>query len=402
MATRLAELAAKFSCRSSLLVFFLTVLIKMANYDERFAFIAEWYDPNAALVRRYQLLYYPKDQTVEMYDIKNRRAFLKRSKYEAISSKDLYIGSIVTVHSRQLTLVEYGDQYTKSKLSSVHSKTLALIKPDAVPRMGEIINIIQSEDFVICQARMVQLSRKEAMEFYGEHEGKPFFEGLIGFMTSGPIIALELMAHDAIKKWRNLLGPTNTMKAREEAPGSIRAIFGSDGTRNACHGSDADQSAQREADFFFGSKKRNGTATFGNSSLCIIKPHAIVEQLAGKVITSIINSEFKITALQMFHLEKANAEEFLEVYKGVVNEYKAMVDELSSGPCIAMEICYPDQPQAFREFVGPSDPEIARHLRPKTLRARFGMDKIKNAVHCTDLPDDGPLEVEYFFKILAK
>jgi len=103
-----------------------------------------------------------------------------------------------------------------------------------------------------------------------------------------------------------------------------------------------------------------------------------------------MNSEFKVTALQMFHLEKANAEEFLEVYKGVVNEYSAMVDELCSGSCIALEICYPDEPQAFREFVGPADPEIARHLRPKTLRARFGMDKIKNAVHCTDLPDDGP------------
>ena len=82
----------------------------------------------------------------------------------------------------------------------------------------------------------------------------------------------------------------------------------------------------QEVDFFFGSRKRNGTATFGNSTLCIIKPHAIVEQLAGKIITAIMNSEFKITALQMFHLEKANTEEFLEVYKGVVTEYKVRIN----------------------------------------------------------------------------
>ncbi|XP_065056244.1 nucleoside diphosphate kinase homolog 7-like [Rhopilema esculentum] len=372
----------------------------MANYDERYAFIAEWYDPNAALVRRYQLLFYPKDQTLEMYDIKNRRVFLKRSKYESIASKDLYIGSIVNVHSRQLSLVEYGDQYTKNKLATVHSKTLAIIKPDAFARMGEIINIIQSEEFVICQAKMVQLSRREAMEFYAEHEGKPFFEGLVDFMTSGPAVAMELMAHDAIKKWRSLLGPTNTLKAREEAPGSIRAIFGSDGTRNACHGSDSGASAERESNFFFEFKKGRNTAIFGDTTLCIIKPHAIKEQLAGKIITTIMNSEFKITALKMCHLEKANAEEFLEIYKGVVGEYSEMVSELCSGSCIVMEISYPDQPQEFREFVGPADPEIARHLRPRTLRARFGMDKIKNAIHCTDLPDDGPLEVEYFFKIL--
>eukprot|EP00794_Sanderia_malayensis_P010751 gene10751-11901_t len=365
-----------------------------STFDERIAFIAEWYDAQAALVRKYQLLFYPKDQTVEMYDLKNRRTFLKRSKYEAISLKDMYIGSVVSVHSRQLSLVDYGDKYTENTLSSTNSKTLALIKPDALVNMGEILNIIQSEEFVICHAKMVQLSRQEAGEFYAEHNGKAFFEGLLDFMTSGPILAMELMSKNAVKKWRGLLGPTNTMRAKEEAPGSIRAMFGSDGTRNACHGSDSDQSAKREADFFFAdASKRCGTARFDSSTLCLIKPHAIVEGLAGKIITSIMNSVFEITALQMFRLEKANAEEFLEVYKGVVNEYSAMVNELCSGSCIAMEICYGDEPQAFREFVGPADPEIARHIRPKSLRARFGSDKIKNAIHCTDLPDDSPLEV---------
>ena len=77
----------------------------------------------------------------------------------------------------------------------------------------------------------------------------------------------------------------------------------------------------QETRFFFGSNKRQSTATLGSSTLCIIKPHAVTEQLAGKIISSIMHSEFKVTALQMFHLEKANAEEFLEVYKGVVSEY---------------------------------------------------------------------------------
>jgi nucleoside-diphosphate kinase len=103
----------------------------------------------------------------------------------------------------------------------------------------------------------------------------------------------------------------------------------------------------------------------------------------------------------MFNLAENNAEEFYEVYKGVVNEYSSMVNELCSGPCIAMEITHHENaPKSFREFVGPSDPDIARHLRQHTLRAKFGIDKIHNAVHCTDLPDDGQLEVEYFFQIL--
>lgn len=121
---------------------------------------------------------------------------------------------------------------------------------------------------------------------------------------------------------------------------------------------------------------------------------------AGAIISDIADAGFQITAMTLFHMEKANAEEFFEVYKGVVHEYPEMVSQLTSGPCIALEIRAQDAPHAFREMAGPSDPEIARHLRPRTLRARFGKNKVQNAIHCTDLPEDGLLEVEYFFKIL--
>jgi nucleoside-diphosphate kinase len=74
---------------------------------------------------------------------------------------------------------------------------------------------------------------------------------------------------------------------------------------------------------------------------------------------------------------------------------KELVDELVSGTCIALEIKAENTHAKFREFCGPHDPEIARSLRPKTLRALFGLDKIRNAVHCTDLPEDTVLEVGY-------
>ena len=89
----------------------------MANADEtRYAFIAEWYDTHASLIRRYQFLYYTQDNTIEMFDIKNRRVFLKRSKFENICLKDLYIGAIVNVHARQLKITGCADQFTKDKL----------------------------------------------------------------------------------------------------------------------------------------------------------------------------------------------------------------------------------------------------------------------------------------------
>ena len=81
-----------------------------------------------------------------------------------------------------------------------------------------------------------------------------------------------------------------------------------------------------------------------------------------------------------------------------------MVKQLSSGRCLVLEVSHPqfgpETVARFRELVGPSDPELARTLRPKSLRARFGATIDENAIHCTDLPEDGALEVEYFFKLL--
>ncbi|KAM6293783.1 nucleoside diphosphate kinase homolog 7 isoform 3-T3 [Porphyrio hochstetteri] len=336
------------------------------NQDDRFAFTAEWYDPNASLFRRYELLYYPKDGSVEMYDVKNRRTFLKRTKYDSLHLEDLFVGNKITIFSRHLSLVDYGDQYTARKLGSRKEK-------------------------------------KEAADFYVDHQSKPFYNELLQFITSGPIVAMEILGDDAVCKWKTLLGPANSAAAQTDAPDSIRANFGHDGIRNAAHGPDSVASAAQELELFFPSSGGRGpvsSAKFTNSTCCVIKPHAVNEGLAGKIIKAIISEGFQISALQMFNMERPNVEEFYEIYRDVVAEYMEMVTELCSGPCIAMEIIQPEPPKVFRDFCGPSDPEIARHLRPGTLRAVFGRNKVQNAVHCTDLPEDGPLEVQYFFRIL--
>ncbi|NWI22690.1 NDK7 kinase, partial [Sula dactylatra] len=366
------------------------------SQDDRFAFTAEWYDPNASLFRRYELLYYPKDGSVEMYDVKNRRTFLKRTKYDSLHLEDLFVGNKITVFSRHLSLVDYGDQYTARKLGSRRERTLALIKPDGMPKIGELIDIIINAGFTITKAKMMVLSRKEAADFYVDHQSKPFYNELLQFITSGPIVAMEILGDDAVCKWKTLLGPANSAVAQTDAPDSIRANFGHDGLRNAAHGPDSVASAAQELELFFPSSGGRGpvnSAKFTNCTCCIIKPHAVNEGLAGKIIKAIINEGFQISALQMFNMERANVEEFYEIYKGVVAEYMEMVTELCSGPCIAMEITQPEPPKVFRDFCGPSDPEIARYLRPGTLRAVFGKNKIQNAVHCTDLPEDGLLEV---------
>ncbi|XP_013384234.1 nucleoside diphosphate kinase 7-like [Lingula anatina] len=340
----------------------------MSTQDERYAFIAEWYDPNAALIRRYQFLYYPKDNTIEMYYV-------------------------------YLPLSLFGLVYKLLKII-----TLGMIKPDSMKKMGEILDLIFKNGFLITKMKKVSLSRNEALEFYQEHQSKMFFNTLIQYITSGPVMAFELMGENAVEKWRNLLGPTDSAEARSEAPYSIRARFGTDKTQNACHGSDSAASAARELEFFFpaGSAGRRNTAVFSDCTCGVIKPHAVLSGVAGQIINKILDTGFEISAIAMFHMERANAEEFYEVYKGVVQEYSSMVDELTSGPCIALEIRAQNAHHQFREMCGPADPEIARHLRPRTLRAMYGRDKVQNAIHCTDLPEDALLEVEYFFKILDR
>ncbi|XP_027536903.1 nucleoside diphosphate kinase 7 isoform X1 [Neopelma chrysocephalum] len=373
------------------------------SQDERYAFIAEWYDPNASLFRRYELLYYPKDGSIEMYDMKNRRTFLKRTPYESLHLEDLYVGSKITVFSRHLSIVDYGNPYTSRKLGSRKERTLALIKPDAMHKIGELIDIIINSGLTITKAKMMLLSRKEAADFYVDHRAKPFYHELLQFITSGPVLAMEILGDDAVSKWKAIVGPANPAATESDTLDSIRENFGHGGLRNAAHGPDSVASAAKELELFFPSSGGRGpvsSATFTNCTCCIIKPHAVNEGLTGKIIKAILKGGFQISALQMFNMERPNAEEFYEIYKGVVPEYLEMVSELCSGPCIAMEITPSEPPKVFRDFCGPSDPELARHLRPGTLRAVFGKDKIQNAVHCTDLPEDGLLEVQYFFKIL--
>lgn len=197
-----------------------------------------------------------------------------------------------------------------------------------------------------------------------------------------------------------MMGPFSPAQAQSEAPRSIRAQFGTDDVRNAVHGSATSAKADEEIEFFFGgSKNWPTTALFNNCTLCIVRPHAFVSS-GGEIVNRILAEGFEISAMCLWHLDKAGAEEFLEAYKGVLPEWHDMVSQLCSGACLVLEIRQEEAVNSFRKLVGPHDPEVAKHLRPNTLRAEFGHDRVRNAVHCTDLPEDGLLEVEYFFNIL--
>ncbi|MGO9239794.1 MAG: nucleoside-diphosphate kinase [Bryobacteraceae bacterium] len=129
-------------------------------------------------------------------------------------------------------------------------KTLAIIKPDAVAagHAGAIIAMIEENGFKIRAMRMQHLTRGEAEGFYAVHKGKPFYAGLVEFMTEAPVVLLALEREGAVLRWREVMGATNPEKADA---GTVRKLYGSDIGRNASHGSDSDENAGIELGWFF-------------------------------------------------------------------------------------------------------------------------------------------------------
>lgn len=130
-------------------------------------------------------------------------------------------------------------------------QTLILVKPDGVARglVGEVIGRIERKGYRIEALELRTLERATAEEHYGEHVGKPFFDELVAFITSGPLVAIRVAGDDVIAGMRGLMGATNPLEA---TPGSIRGDFATIIGENIVHGSDSEASAARELGIFFG------------------------------------------------------------------------------------------------------------------------------------------------------
>ncbi|MBL6628639.1 MAG: nucleoside-diphosphate kinase [Candidatus Actinomarina sp.] len=130
-------------------------------------------------------------------------------------------------------------------------KTFFMIKPDGVQRnlVGEIISRVESKGFSITKIKMMTISKELAEQHYGEHKDKPFFNDLVSFITSGPVVAMQVEGENVVLQIRNLMGATNPS---ESSPGSIRGDLATELDKNVVHGSDSDESAERELNLFFG------------------------------------------------------------------------------------------------------------------------------------------------------
>lgn len=323
----------------------------------RYSFVTEYFDPQANMVRQYMLLFYTFDNSIEMYDIKNKRMFLKRVKYQQLTAKELFVGASVTVYSRVLKLVDFGDEVTRRQFSKNEEAFVFLPSP-IMAEIGSLLQFAHANDMRVINLRMA--------------DATPKIQALAGI--SQRFIGVHLGGSDIPPKATAI---TTAFKGSRVLQDQVEIT-----------------SACREC---FTSLT---TATCANCSVCVVKPHAIGSGHGGEILRRIFDEGFEVTALGAFTLSSADAEDFLEVYKGVVPEYRKLVDQMSSAACWAVEVRSENAVAALRSVCGPHDPEVCHILFPHTIRSQFGEDRCRNAVHCTDLPEDGPLESEFFFDLM--
>lgn len=335
-------------------------------------------------MKQFLLRYYCETCECEMKDLSNNRKFLKKTKIPpSLKQSDFFVGANILLLSRDLKITGYADPATRKLLEDVDERTVCVLSPALYDSMGEIVMLIENAGFKLVDLKSTSLVDVEDMEAAAALLQDVDINDLV---RPEPLVAMSFRGANSIAGIQKLI------------KSSSFAGMGLTCSRNT-------EEATQFANFFL--KHRTTTATFEECTCCVIKPHAITERLVGSIIDSVVSHGFVVSAIEMFRLERAAAAEFLEVYDGVVPEYKEMVDEMISGPVVAMEIrMNPNDTdrevvEAFRSHAGPWDVNMAKELSPKSIRGLFGRDKIRNAVHCTDLPKDGVIEVEYFFKILS-
>ncbi|XP_069444991.1 thioredoxin domain-containing protein 3 [Ovis canadensis] len=263
-------------------------------------------------------------------------------------------------------------------------KILALLRPALFnERTEDVLNKIQDEGFKILLQRQIVLSEEEAKTLCKEYENKDYFGNVIESMTSGPSLALVLVRENGLAYWKQLIGPSSVEEAKEYIPESLCAQFAIEGLPiNQLYGSDSLEAAEREIQYFFPPQH----------TVALIKPHVTQEQRED-IMKVIKDTGFDITQMKEILLTEEEAE---KIYFKIKRKafYKDVLGVLAEGTSLVMILTKWNAVSDWRRLMGPTDPEEARLLSPDSIRAQFGENILKNAVH-------GPSDMEEAMKTIS-
>ncbi|XP_041472116.1 thioredoxin domain-containing protein 3 homolog isoform X7 [Lytechinus variegatus] len=285
--------------------------------------------------------------------------------------------------------------------------TVVLIKPDAVANghVDDIISKIEEHGFEILATEDKTLTEDEAREFYKQHEEEEHYEELVTFMASGPSKILVLTRGDTgegvVSDVRNLLGPKDIEVAKEEAPESLRAQFGTDKKMNAMHGADSSETAARELAFLLPNFNipivpGTGPPPAIEKTLALIRPSALKDH-KDEMIQKIQEAGFEVCLQKMVQLTEEQAKEFYREQEGTPH-FEDLIREMTSGEVLALGLAKESAIQSWRDFIGPTIIDEAKEKAPESLRAQYSIpDAQINVVHGSDSVETAEKELGFFF-----
>lgn len=346
---------------------------------DTFMFVVEYFDPLPRLKRQFLLKLFLDGMQIELVDLKSKKMFLKKSPCPAhITKEDFFIGGKVLLYGRDLEIVDYADGKTREKLQNQLQQCVMLLPQDMQSQWGDVLDaLVAKGGMSIIRLKSVLMPPDVSSRVCSILNLNPRRALALSPEGQGFCLVAVVQGDDGLQRAADLTAPWNCEFI----------------SRSGLESADL-------MDTLLNSGRLASSVTLDNCTCCIVKPHAIKSKLLGKIMSSISAQGYEISAVTSIFFDRTSAEEFLEVYKGVVPEYVDHVSELAGGMCVALEVRAEDAVNTFRQTAGPWDVEMAKTLRPDTLRGMWGIDRVRNVVHCTDLPADAVPEVEYCFKIV--
>ncbi|XP_065655285.1 thioredoxin domain-containing protein 6 isoform X7 [Hydra vulgaris] len=278
------------------------------------------------------------------------------------------------------------------------NRTLAIIRPKAYKKHKiSILNHIKDSGFTIAMQKEIEFKRDQAEQFYFNHKDKEYFQNLIDTMTSGPSLALCLTHEDAVQTWRKIIGPNvvnenyrTTSKINENPEDNFSLSFNekfadSDDIINPIHGSDSDSCASKEISILFPIE----------NIVAVIKPN-LANEVKDAIIKTFKEAGFTICAQKEVNLTK---EMSADIYKEHIEKtyFDELTEYMSSGTTHFIILSKEDAVSEFRRLMGPTEPNEAKEKFPDSLRAKFGKDAIRNAVHCSSSASGARNDIARFF-----
>jgi nucleoside-diphosphate kinase len=267
-----------------------------ARNDESLLFVVEWFDPSPMMKKKYLLKYFVDQHMVEMVDVSTRKMFLRKSACpKEISSMDFFIGSKISIYSRELEVVDYGDSRTKEKLHAQVQHCVVVLPPSAYNSWGSSIETLNA-DMLLIRAKSVLLSASQADKVCNIMGISPRNSA---DLSSGVSVALVFHGSDGFDKVLRIAN------AYSNDTSTTPPFF------SATNGVQSSELLSMLLD-----SPMPSTATFDSMTCCIVKPHAVKGNLLGPILTQIVGQGYEVSAVQSVQFERKQAEEFYQVRGG--------------------------------------------------------------------------------------